>query len=215
MFFHYGQINRSHSQAEALNWSATLDGIDVAHDPGTVGYGSPLSNGYYRRGLCHNVPLIDGEGQMPWKPGALTTFDAERAVMTGDQPDYRPGASARRTLRIEGDDLIDEVVVTCTDPHRADARLGLALHLQGRAILPAAFTPTADFAVSRTEPFRHWLDVRSATFENHAEIEVELSGGPRLLVRFSTPGRFILHQGSSPDFPPARRGVRTGVGPMA
>lgn len=205
VFFHYGQVNRSHSQAEALNWSAAFDGVDVTHDPGTVGYGSPLANGYYRRGLCHNVPLIDGEGQTPWKPGALTAFDPARAVMSGEQPDYGPGVSARRTLSIEGDRLIDEAVVVCGDPAKTDARLGLALHLQGRALLPDGFSPASDFAQGRPEPFAQWSDVRSATFENHAEVEVELEGGRRLRVRFSTPGRFVLYQGSSPDFPPARR----------
>lgn len=205
VFFHYGQINRSHSQAEALNWSATFDGIDVTHDPGTVGYGSPLANGYYRRGLCHNVPLVDGEGQIPWKPGALTVFDASRAIMTGEQPDYRPGASARRTLRIDGERLVDETVVTCTAPERTDARLGLSLNLQGKAILPASFAPNADFAKDLPEPFHTWDEVRSAVFVDNAEIEFELSGGRRLMVRFSTPGRFVLHQGSAPDFPPGRR----------
>lgn len=205
VFFHYGQINRSHSQAEALNWSATFDGIDVTHDPGTVGYGSPLSNGYYRRGLCHNVPLIDGEGQVPWKPGRLTTFDPEHAVMAGEQPDYRPEASARRMLRIEGERLIDEATVTCTDPARADARLGLSLNLQGTPRLPGTFAPVHDFAKGRSDPFRQWSDVRAAAFENHAEVELELAGGRLLRVRFSAPGRFVLYQGSAPDFPPGRR----------
>lgn len=205
VFLHYGQVNRSHSQAEALNWSASFDGVDVTHDPGTVGYGSPLANGYYRRGLCHNVPLIDGEGQIPWKAGEMPHFDAEHAVMTGSQPDYRPEASARRTLRIVGDRLIDEATLTCTKPDRTDARLGLALHLQGTPRLPVAFTPSDDFAQGRPEPFRYWQNVRSATFTDEAIIDVQLAGGRTLRVRFSVPGRFVIYQGSAPDFPPARR----------
>jgi hypothetical protein len=205
VFFHYGQINRSHSQDEALNWSASFDGVDVSHDPGTVGYGSPLTKGYYRRGLCHNVPLIDGEGQMPWKPGTLTTFDAAGAIMTGEQPEYRPGVSARRTLRIVGDHLIDEATITCTRTENAHPRLGLALHLQGKAMLPEIFTPASDFAQGRPEPFRQWTQVRSATFTHEARVEIQLGEGTRLSVRFAAPGRFVLYQGSSPDLPPRRR----------
>jgi oligo-alginate lyase len=205
VFLHYGQVNRSHSQAEALNWSATFDGIDVSHDPGTVGYGSPLTNGYYRRGLCHNLPLIDGEGQLPWQPGALPLFDAARAIMTGVQPNYRPEASARRTLRIDGDRLIDEATITCTQPDRTNSRLGLSLNLQGTPLPSAAFAPDADFAQGRPEPFRYWKDVRSATFTDEATIDLRLTNGRILRVHFTVPGRFVTYQGSSPDLPPARR----------
>jgi hypothetical protein len=102
VFFHYGQLNRSHAQAEALNWSASFDGIDISHDSGTVAYGSPLSGGYYKQGLAHNVPLVAGEGQRPWSRGELLAFDAAAGRMAAAQPDYRPGvASAQRELRIE------------------------------------------------------------------------------------------------------------------
>ena len=49
------------AQAEALNFSAFYGDTDITHDPGTVGYGSPLHKGYYTRGLNHNVPLLNGE----------------------------------------------------------------------------------------------------------------------------------------------------------
>ena len=202
VFFHYGQLKRSHSQAEALNWSASFDGIDFTHDPGTVGYGSPLTNGYYRRGLCHNVPLIDGEGQLPWRPGEMSLFDADRAVMTGIQPDYRPGVSAQRTLRIDGERLVDEVTINCVE---SAARLGVALHLQAEPRLSDVFQPATDFAMDRPEPFQYWNDVVSAVFTDQASVDVELSDGRVLRVSFSAPGRFVVYQGSAPDFPPARR----------
>lgn len=202
VFFHYGQIKRSHSQAEALNWSASFDGIDFTHDPGTVGYGSPLTNGYYRRGLCHNVPLIDGEGQLPWRPGEMTLFDADRSVMTGIQSDYRPGVSACRTLSIDGERLVDTVTINRTEPA---ARLGLALHLQAEPRLSAAFQRATDFTTDRPEPFQHWRDVVSAVFTDSASVDVVLSDGRVLRISFSAPGRFVVYQGSAPDFPPARR----------
>ncbi len=42
VFFHYGQLTRSHAQAEPLNFAAFFRNADITHDPGTVGYGSPL-----------------------------------------------------------------------------------------------------------------------------------------------------------------------------
>lgn len=204
VFFHYGQVNQSHSQDEALNWSASFDGVDVTHDPGTVGYGSPMSSGYYRRGLNHNVPLVGGEGQKPWHPGVLLQFDADAAVMSAEQPEYRPGVAARRSLRIDGDALVDEVSVTCAGAGEAH---GLALHLQGTPRLPESFRPVeADwFAAGRPKSFSYWTNVKSARFHDRVEVEVELAGGSVLRVVFETPGEFTLYQGSSPDVPPRYR----------
>lgn len=201
IFFHYGQINRSHSQSEALNWSASYQGVDITHDPGTLGYGSPITPGYFRRGLNHNVPLINGEGQKPWDPGKLLRFDADAGVMEAEQPDYIPGeASVRRTLSVSGDDLVDDVKVTTSN----EAQLGIALHLQGTPRLPADFKE-ADLTKGRPEPFHYWKDVRSATYKDEAEIELVFPGNHVLKVRFSTPGEFTLYQGTSPDQPPKNR----------
>ncbi|EIP97732.1 Heparinase II/III-like protein [Opitutaceae bacterium TAV1] len=216
VFFHYGQNARSHSQAEALNWSASFDGVDISHDPGTVGYGSPLSNGYYRRGLNHNVPLVNGEGQQSWHPGELLAFDpaSGRATMSASQPQYRPGeAAARRTLRIEGDKLIDEATVTLVNADPAvTATLGLALHLQGSPRLPDSFVPVSNEAFTRNRPpaFGYWSDIRAATFENEAAFDVtfpatETTKTRTLRIRIATPRKFTLYQGSSPDYPPNRR----------
>lgn len=208
VFLHYGQLARSHSQSEALNWSAFYGDTDVSHDPGTVGYGSPLHLGYYRRGINHNVPLIDGTGQVPWNPGELVSFDANAATVTAAQPFYQPHVSARRTLRIDGAVLVDEAQVELTGP-RADqpARLGLSLHLQGETMLPDNFisvTPE-DLARGRTQAFAHWSGIRSATFKDQASVDVSFPGGLMLTVTFETAGPFTLYIGQSLDRPPLRR----------
>jgi hypothetical protein len=96
VFFHYGQVTRSHSQREALNFSAYFGGTDITHDPGTVGYGSPLHRGYYTRALNHNVPLVNGEGQESHHPGELLAFSAAPARVAAAQPKYRSNARASR-----------------------------------------------------------------------------------------------------------------------
>jgi oligo-alginate lyase len=207
VFFHYGQVNQSHSQAEALNWSASFEGVDVTHDSGTVGYGSPMASGYYRQGLNHNVPLFGGEGQKSWNQGVLLRFDADAAIMSAAQPEYRPGVSASRTLRIEGDALVDEVTLSPASDAEPNKTRGLALHLQGKPRLPVEFQPlsSADFSKGRPPAFGYWKSVRAARFTDRAEVAVELAGGRVLTVTFSTPGAFTLFQGDSPDVPPAHR----------
>ncbi|MDR1011161.1 MAG: heparinase II/III family protein [Opitutaceae bacterium] len=252
VFFHYGQIVESHRQSEALNWSASFDGVDISHDPGNVGYGAQSTKWYYRRGLNHNVPLIDGEGQREraWSPGELVRFDAEAGVMEAAQPFYWPsgdtrmppwgwetapeslrsgtGAKASRSLRIEGDALVEETGIALAAAG-VTARFGLALHLQGK-VLPAQTLPAqtngaqtdgaqtngapafravseAEFVNGRPKTFSYWRDVRAASCRDRAAVDVQFASGLVMRVEFAVPGggAFTLYQGSSPDLPPPAR----------
>jgi hypothetical protein len=206
VFFHYGQLTASHAQAEALNYEATFDGVDVTHDTGTVGYGSPLHRDYYTQGLAHNVPLINSEGQRGWSPGELIGFDAKGSRVAASQVKYRPNAMARRMLSIKGDALVDEVEVRAgsTPDGKGEAAIGLPLHLQGKVALTDAFQPDPDFARGRPAGFARWTDVRTATFQKSASLDAEI-GGKAFRIAWKAPGTFRLSVASSPDAPPKRR----------
>lgn len=204
VFFHYGQIIRSHAQAEALNYVAYFGETDITHDPGTVGYGSPLHRGYYTRGLNHNVPLIAGEGQAPPQPGELKAFSAEPARVVAAQPQYRKDARAERALEIREDALVDRVEVETTGGAKP---LGLALHVQGKARLTEAFAAVAqgEFAKGRGEEFGRWEKLTRARFAGRAEVVVDY-GKVTMRVTIEAPGEFTLwHAASTPDAPPKRR----------
>ncbi|WP_414660965.1 alginate lyase family protein [Horticoccus sp. 23ND18S-11] len=202
VFVHYGQLTKSHSQSEALNYSAAFGETDITHDPGTVGYGSPLYRGYYTRGLNHNVPLVNGEGQTPPQAGVLESFSAQPPRVAVAQPAYRAEARAARTLAIEGGALVDRSSV---ESKKGAQRLGQALHLQGRVRLSAEFAPASDFAPGRPDSFGHWRDVRAASFTDRAELVVDYGKGVVMRVTVTAPGAFRLWHGSSPDVPPRRR----------
>ncbi|MCP5524185.1 MAG: heparinase II/III family protein [Verrucomicrobiales bacterium] len=203
VFFHYGQNDRSHAEAEALNFEAFFGDTDVTHDPGTVGYGSPLHRGFFTRGPAHNVPLINGEGQVGWNPGRAIAFDADNAIVRAAQDNYRKGVGAERTLRIEGNRLIDIVKIQSESGDRS--RLGLVLHLQGAAELPVGFAPDPDFAANPPgPPFVFWEDPQSAMFRDTATVPVRF-GDLRLNVCFEVPGEFRLTHARTPDVPPAKR----------
>lgn len=201
VFFHYGQLTRSHAQAEVLNYGAFFKTTEVTRDVGTVNYGSPLHRGYYTRGLCHNVPLVDGEGSEPPQAGEVIAYSADGASMEVAQPRYREGVRVTRRLAISGEALTDTVKVACAGTAR---RLGLALHVQGKVALPSVFTAVNDFAATRPEPFRAWREVRSAVFRDSAEFDVTF-GECKLRVHLTAPGEFVLYHAISPDRPPATR----------
>jgi hypothetical protein len=202
VFLHYGQLTASHAQAEALNFSAFYGDTDITHDPGTVGYGSPYHKDYYTKGLNHNVPLLNGEGEVPPQPGLLLEFSAENARVSAAQPRYRPGTAAARTLAIDGDRLTDTATIRSTAA--TPQALGLALHLQGKVRLPAGFAPAGDFAAGRTAAFGYWRGVTSAKYRDSAAFDVDY-GALTLRVTIAVPGVFTVWHGSTPDVPPKRR----------
>ncbi len=194
VYFHYGQLDRSHAQAEALNWEAEYGGVDITHDAGTVGYGSPLHREFYTRGQAHNVALIDGEGQQQWAPGELLAFDPARVAAR--QPRYRENASVERELKISGGVLTDRVEVETKD--QREHRIGLVLHVQGHLRLPEGFREDPGF------PLKHWEGARTAEFPNQAELLVEYPGLV-LEVKVEAGAALRVTHASTPDVAPHRR----------
>lgn len=204
VFFHYGQLDASHAQAEALNYELFLGDADLGHDPGTVGYGSPLHREYFTQGLAHNVPLVNGQGQAGWRPGELLRFDVAASRVAARQAEYRPGCTAERELRVDDGNFVDKVRVALK-PGATPAALGLAIHLQGTLRLPDGFAADPTFAgANRTAAFRHWADCRTAAFTNTAAFEATF-GGRRIGITLSVPGRFTVTQARTPDVPPRQR----------
>lgn len=204
VFFHYGQLVRTHSEAEALNFEAFYDRTDITHDPGTTGYGAPLTQQFLVTGLAHNVPLIDSLGQEGWNPGTLQTFDAAGGRMSASQPTYRKNVGAERTLEINGETLTDTVEVVATDkqPHE----LGLLVQLQGKALLSSAFTPDGNLAgPEKPVGFSYWKNPVTASFTDNASFRVTFPDGRKMRVTFLVPGKFTVTHGDTPDSPPVRR----------
>jgi hypothetical protein len=204
VYLHYGQLTSAHAQAEALNYEAFFNNTDVTQDPGTVGYGSPMCNAYYRAGVCHNVPLVDGVGQISWDPGHLDGFSD--TSVSASQPHYQPTAQASRILAIDNDSLKDTVRITTQDgkPHA----LGFLLHLMGKVEnLPANFVPEPNPGQIEPDPgFTYWKDASRATFHDRAEFDVKFDA-VTLHVKFDLPGDFTLWHASAPDLLPRRRDV--------
>jgi hypothetical protein len=196
VFFHYGQLDRSHAQQEALNYEVFFGKIDVTHDAGTVGYGSPLHAGYYTKAWAHNVPVIDGQGQQGWNEGELLEFSAEKARVTARQAKYRENASATRTLVIRDGALQEETLVETADgaPHR----LGIIVNVQGSIAIPQS-------AASCAQPvFPHWDACREWQSDSPLTLTATIGGKP-FALRITGPGTLRVVQATVPDAPPRKR----------
>ncbi|MCU0228724.1 MAG: heparinase II/III family protein [Bryobacterales bacterium] len=196
VFFHYGQLDRSHAQAEALNYEAHFGNVDVTHDAGTVGYGSPLHTDYYRQAWAHNAPMVDGQGQQGWHEGELLHFDAPQAVVRARQPRYQAHTQVTRTLSIAEGRLLEQTRITTTDGN--SHRLGLVLNLQGKATIPATATPL------QSDLFPSWSHASQWTERDVAEVLAVFSGR-RFRIRVEGNGAMRMVHATTPDAPPNSR----------
>jgi len=196
VFFHYGQLDSSHSQAEALNYEAYYESIDVTHDAGTVGYGSPLHAGFYKTGAAHNTVLIDGLGQEKWNEGTLVAFDGAQGVAEARQDQFRPGVSVTRKLEIDGGSLVEHTRAVCSGA--AANRIGLVLQVQGKVDLPPAATPSPDVQLP------YWKQARS--WDGGRKVELTFTaGGRQFQLTVESAGPLRVTHAVTPDAPPATR----------
>lgn len=200
IFFHYGQISKSHTQAEALNYTAYYGEVPITRDAGTTRYGSPLHKDYFTRGPSQNAPLIDGLGQKSSQPGELIAFSTNPPLVRASQPKYQPRASVIRTLKIEDPKLIESTELNSRIP----AKLGVVLNIQGRAKIPTSFKPDPTFYENRPEAFKYWTNVTSAQFDGHATFEIDY-GAVTMLLTFSANQKFTIWHATTPDKPPKKR----------
>ena len=203
VFLHYGQLTASHSQAEALNYSASYGTTDITHDPGTVGYGSPFHKEYYTRGLNHNVPLIDGEGEVPPEAGSpARLFRGSRPRVrrpAGLRPERRRRTVPRHRRRSAGRRRHHP------DQGRLDARARTfaAPPGQGAACRRPSGRPTP-LASRGQPPSDTGTTSRPQTCHDQASFDVDF-GDLTLRVTIAVPGEFTIWHGSTPDVPPHRR----------
>ena len=199
-YLHYGQLASSHWQAEALNYEAAYGQVQITHDPGTTGYGSPLTDEYYRVGVAHNVPLVDGQGQQAWAGGTLEGFGG--SSVAASQSHYRDNAAAGRNLTLDGDRLLDRVWVRTTDG-RSHA-LGFVLNLDGRVQLPPGFAEDSTWA-ARGASFGHWREVTVSDQRDVVRMTVVFGSALTLKLELRLKGPFRLWHGLAPDSPPKWR----------
>lgn len=209
IFFHYGQLAPNHAQNEALSFELFHEGTPVSVDAGTVAYGSPLYQEYYKAGLADNVPLVDGEPQSTWGRGELLQFDPSAALVSAGHFPFVPGWNVSRTLAIKDGhfvDLLRFIPSTQGDKGKESHAFGFLLHLEGENALEAdaGYQPVTTFPTGRLKGFEQWSDVRR--LEARDEVVLVLKAGTkRFSLRIRTEGLFKVYVGMTPGSPPARR----------
>ncbi|MGX2042057.1 heparinase II/III domain-containing protein [Methylocaldum sp. MU1018] len=202
----YGQKARFHAQQESLTYELQYGDTWILKDPGTVGYGSPLHQEYYRRAPAQNVPLVDGDGQSPWpSEGQLDDFAADGSFAAVSHPNYRTGVTAARRLTIGSQTFTDRVVVkTNSDtPHAIGMVMNTPCSVTSRAEASTESAPLPD-----TTAFRYWSDQTTYLAQDEWRATLHCAGR-RFALSLSGAALQRVHVGTVPDSaaPYTRRGI--------
>ncbi|MFZ2972201.1 MAG: heparinase II/III family protein [Ferribacterium limneticum] len=206
VFMHYGQLIQHHAQEEALSSEIYFNDVPVVLDPGTVPYGSKLHEQYFRRAVAHNVPLVDGAGQVGWNPGVMKSFSS--VSMDASQPSYRPDAAAQRKISIQGSELREVTSISLKPEIKGSRRLGFLFNTECQANLPdAQLTAERSAAPPDGTGFSFWegTTVRMAPPRWQAELQC---GKNRFKLDVTVSGPHMIYQALAPTTPlPKRRTV--------
>ena len=206
LFLHYGQLVANHAQQEALNYELYRNSTPVSLDQGTVAYLSQLHLNYFRRGVAHNVPLVNGVGQEGWGAGKVISFDVAVPSIEVTQPTYWRNASASRRLEIRDDMVSDKVLIKINDTSKDQYRLGLLFNSECKLDLSNAALGSPSPSSAPVGPgFEYWSDVSRRAVPAQWSATLVCNGSKiRLSVKASTP--HALFHGSVPATPiPSRR----------
>jgi hypothetical protein len=192
VFFRYGQLTIQHSHQDALNTEIYFRGIPISTDPGTVLYGSSLHNDYFSKAIAHNVPLVDGSGQIGWDPGVMDSFDAKTASLTASQPRFRPDASATRSISLHEGHLLDRVTLSLKPEVLGEKRLGFLMHSDcSIELTKGSLGPETSVAPPMGKGFSFWeqttvreaakdVQVRLHCGENEFIADIKVSAASRI-----------------------------------
>ena len=151
----YGERVETHAQQESMTYELQYRGTWLLRDDGTVGYGSPLYQGFFKRAASQNVPLVDGDGQQPWPAtGAVTAFsgaDTAQPTATVEHVNYQPGVKTRRSLSLESGRFVDRIVIEAG----RSADLGFVFNFDCE-LTPGNGLASRETAELPSGPFGYW-----------------------------------------------------------
>jgi hypothetical protein len=200
VFAHWGQRTQHHAQREALNLELHWRGKPVSLDPGTVSYGSPMHSTYYTQPAAHNVPFVDDKGQQGWGPGEVTDFDAAGSRLAVTQSTYTEDVRVNRTISLLGDSFHDAVQFGVRPGASPPKTMGLTWHFNCAIADENGLTHNPSGALSTSEGFQHWIDIRPFKASGAFNISLKCAQGD-LTLKVQLAGSYEVFKARAPDLP--------------
>jgi hypothetical protein len=180
----FGMHGGGHGHPDKLNVVTWAKGHMWGLDPGSINYGVPLHQEWYRSTVAHNTVTVDETNQRnadgkldEWKNGAFAA--------TADQ--VYPGVVLRRALVWRGGKLEDRFTCNSAGEHVYD----WTFHSAGKLITSLALTPRAG-ALGEKNGYQHITSVAAGKTDGDFTVSWEQEG-TRLTLRIKgAPGTEVF-----------------------
>ncbi|WP_303009310.1 alginate lyase family protein [Coprobacter fastidiosus] len=132
LVFRYGFSDGGHSHPDRLSVTLHNGEKEILTDCGTYSYAQPAYLGWQKRGLSHNLVLVDGQDMQirgAKTAGRLLSFDPDKnggvASAVLDNNGY-PGVKLTRTVKLDRNKFIDRFEAQSEEEHTYDYVLALS-----------------------------------------------------------------------------------------
>ncbi|HJN19229.1 MAG TPA: heparinase II/III family protein, partial [Armatimonadota bacterium] len=137
----YGPHGGGHGHPDKLGFVLYGKGQLLAEDPGSIAYGNPAHQGWFRQTISHNTVVVDGKSQKACTGELQFSAFADGIGLCSARADGAyDDARLRRSMALVGDRLID--IVLCESDE--DATFDLAYHNRGVMASSLPFTDLAE-----------------------------------------------------------------------
>jgi oligo-alginate lyase len=99
-FFKYGDPTGQHAHNDRLSVELYFNETGIMVDPGTVNYGNPLHEGYFKKSIAHNVVTINGQEAAEWGKPVKVSMNSEGNTIVSEDAGYMAGQGIQRTISL-------------------------------------------------------------------------------------------------------------------
>jgi hypothetical protein len=191
----YGPHGSGHGHPDKLGLTLWLEGQPVFVEAGSIGYGTGLYRGWYKRTLAHNLLVRDGVNQEECA-GELVRFESDQGTSTTvvKTSAAYPGSTLTRLSHLtETGVMADLLRVESTEEHIYD----YVLHGAGTATLSI---PTNPGNLLYGGPYRYIKDVVEADVNTDFEVVFKTDVGSQTLHVMGEVGTRV-YLGRAPGHP--------------
>ncbi len=218
LLFKHGKYGGEHDHYDKLGIHFMANGVCVADDLGTVGYGAPHHYAYFKNTFTHNTVCINGLNQPPADGRVVQYLHREDGVLVEahadwcgkgpeldslvinqwDMPSYE-GVTMRRAILFGDDYFVEAFLIRGAKGRVVD----WVIHPQGKAELPGEEYRPAEVRIGGSVPQSFLHGARSFVPQHVTETRwYQESGTFRLFSALNRPGEMIYAEG--PNNPPSK-----------
>ena len=195
----FGMHGGGHGHPDQLNLVTFAHGTLLGLDPGSINYGVPLHQEWYRSTIAHNTVCVDQQLQAPkdGKLDAWRTQDGATTLVASADTVY-PGVQLKRTVTLNpGGSIDDQFECASTSEHVFD----WAFHVPGTLTSSLTFAKR-DKPAGFANGYQHIKDLASAQTSEPFWVKWQ-AGGTVLTIHFQAAPDTQVIRGVGPGRNPA------------